>query len=150
MKIILLKDVENLGKAGETTDVKEGHFRNFLSPRKLAQESSISGLRFLEAKRKQSIAKAAHEKEKALQVLAKLEKITVTFERRVGQEGKLFGSVTNRDVEENLQKQGFSIDRKHIELVTMHQVGEGVAKIKLHPEVELKLPVSVVASAAKS
>lgn len=150
MKIILLKDVENLGKAGDTTDVKEGYFRNFLSPRKLAQESSISGLRFLDAKRKQSVMKAAKEKEAALQTLAKLEKVNIKFERRVGQEGRLFGSVTNRDVEEELHKQGFSIDRKHIELVTMHQVGEGMAKIKLHPEVELKLAVSVVASQAKA
>ncbi len=150
MKVILLKDVENIGKAGDTADVKEGYFRNFLSPRKLAQESSVSGLRFLEAKRKQSQLKAAKEKEEALKVLTKLEKIKIVFERRVSQEGKLFGSVTNRDVEEELHKQGFAVDRKHIELVTMHQVGEGVAKVKLHPEVELKLAVSVVASAAKS
>ncbi len=143
MKIILLKDVDNLGCAGDTTDVRGGYFRNFLMPRKLAVLSSEGGLRFLEAKRKQSVLKAAREKEQAMEVARLLEKAQCVIEVRVGQEGRLFGSVTNRNVEEELKKQGITIERKRIEFATVHQAGEYKAKIKLHSEVEVALQVTI-------
>lgn len=143
MKIILLQDIENIGRAGEVTQVRDGYFRNFLMPRKLAVLSDETSLRFLEARKKESAQKSAREKEKAAQVAAGLEKLNCLIKAKVGPEGKLFGAVTSHDVEEALRKQGFDIDRKRIELAPIHQVGEYHAKIKLHAEVSVNLAVSV-------
>lgn len=146
MKVILLDDVDNLGHAGEVVNTAEGYFRNFLQPRKLAVLSSEGGLRFLEAKKKQAIAKSEQEKKTALDFAALLEKTTCAIKARVGQENKLFGSVTTQDVHDELSKNGISVDRKRIEMAPIHQVGEYLAKIKLHPEVDVSLKVSVKAA----
>ena len=145
MKIILLEDVESLGRAGEMVEAKSGYFRNYLAPRKLAVLSTEGGLRFLEAKKKQALVKSQRQKEEALQIAAQFEKTPCVIKARVGQEGKLFGSVTTHDVHEELEKRGISIERKRIEMVPIHQVGEYHAKIKLHPEVEVALKVFVKA-----
>ena len=145
MKIILLEEVENVGHAGETVDVKDGFFRNYLMPRKLAVLSTTGGLRFLEAKKKQAALKTKREKDEALNVAAKLEEMICEIKAKTGQEGKLFGSITTHDVHEELQKKGFAIERRRIEIAPIHHVGDYQAKIKLHPEVEVLLKVSVKA-----
>ena len=145
MKIILLEEVENVGHAGETVDVKDGFFRNYLMPRKLAVLSTTGGLRFLEAKKKQAALKTKREKDEALNVAAKLEEMICEIKAKTGQEGKLFGSITTHDVHEELQKKGFAIERRRIEMAPIHHVGDYQAKIKLHPEVEVLLKVSVKA-----
>ena len=144
MKIILLEDVDNLGHAGDTIETKDGYARNFLLPRRLAVLSTSGGLRFLEAKRKQAALKSEHEKKDAQEVAKKLESLTCTIKARVGQEGKLFGSVTTHDVHEELQKNRITIERKRIEMAPIHQLGNFHAKIKLHPEVEVSLKISVI------
>ena len=145
MKIILLQNVENLGHAGETVNARDGYFRNYLSPRKLAVLPTEGGIRFLESKRKQALLKLQHLKESAVKIAAELEKTTCVVQAKVGQEGKLFGSVNAQDVHEYLEKQGISIERKRIELAPIHQVGDYHAKIKLHPEVDVTLKISVKA-----
>lgn len=145
MKVILLEDVENVGHAGETAEVKEGYFRNYLLPRRLAVPTTEGGLRFLEAKKKQAVLKSERLKEQAKALAAQLEKITCVIKARVGEEGKLFGSVTARDVHEELEKQGLVVERKRIEMAPIHKIGDYHAILKLHPEVEVTLKVSVTA-----
>ncbi len=142
-KIILLEDVESLGRAGDVTEVKDGFFRNYLLPRKLAVLSTGGGLRFLEAKKKQAALKAEHEKQEALELAGRLEKISCAINARVGQEGKLFGAVTIRDIQEELERQGIAIERRRIEMAPIHQIGEYQAKVKLHSEVDVALKVVV-------
>ena len=149
-KIILLEDVESVGHAGEVAEVKDGFFRNYLFPRKLAVLSTSGGLRFLEAKKRQAVLKSEHEKAEALHVASRLEKIHCVIKARVGQEGKLFGSITPRDVQEGLERQGIKIERRRIEMVPIHQIGEYHAKIKLHAEVDVALKVTVQADSDKT
>ncbi len=145
MKIILLQDVENLGTAGDTVEVRGGYFRNFLSPKKLAVNVTEGGLRFLEARRKKALLKSQQLKEEALANAKKLGELTCIIKARVGEEGKLFGSVTTHHVHEELERNGFSLDRKRIEMAPIHKIGEYNAKIKLHPEVDVALKVFVKA-----
>ena len=145
MKVILLQDVDNLGKAGDTIESRNGYFRNFLQPRKLAVLSTEGGLRFLEAKRKQAAIRSERLKKEALELAAHLEKTPCVIKARVGQEGKLFGSVTTQDVHDDLAKKGIQIDRKKIEMAPIHQVGDYHAVVKLHSDVEVSLKVSVKA-----
>ncbi len=145
MKIILLQDIESLGHAGEMVEARDGYFRNYLSPRKLAVLSTEGGLRFLEARKKQALVQSQHKKESALELAAQLEKTPCVIKAKVGQEGKLFGSVTTHDIHGELEKRGITIERKRIEMAPIHQVGDYHAKIKLHPEVDVLLKVSVKA-----
>ncbi len=145
MKVILLQDIDNLGKAGETVQARDGYFRNFLLPRRLAVLSTEGGLRFLEAKKKQALAKSESLKQEAIVLAGKLEKMPCAIKARVGQEGKLFGSVTTQDIVVELEKNGFHIERKRIEMAPIHQVGEYQANIKLHSEVDVLLKVIVKA-----
>lgn len=145
MKIILLETIENLGRAGEVVNTSDGYFRNFLSPRKLAVPSTEGGLRFLEAKKKQAQEQSERKKQEARDLAAQLEKMSCLMHAKVGQEGKLFGSVTAHDVYEELVKRGIQFERKRIEMSPIHQVGDYHATIKLHPEVEVSLKVSVKA-----
>ena len=145
MKVILLEDVGNLGRAGEVVEAKEGYFRNYLLPRKWAVPSTTGGLRFLEAKKRQALQKSESLKKEALRLAAKLSETPCLIKAKVGQEGKLFGSVTTHDVCEALEKKGIAIERKRIEMVPIHQIGEHHAKVKLHPEVDVALKVVVSA-----
>lgn len=138
MRIILLKDVENLGQAGDVKEVANGYARNFLIPRGLVVEASPAQLKRLESLR----ARAQRERERAAQgaqaMAERLSKVTVTVPARVGEGGRLFGSVTNQDVATALQEQhGIAVDRRDVELAEpirilgVHQVpvrvGAGVA-----------------------
>ena len=145
MKVILLQDVDNLGRAGEAVEAKDGYFRNYLLPRRLAVSSTTGGLRFLEARKKQAALKSQHEKERALALAEQLQKTVCVIKARVGQDGKLFGSVTAHDVQEELHKRGITLERKRIEMAPVHQVGDYQAKVKLHPEVVQAVKVSVTA-----
>lgn len=143
MEVILTQDVTNIGKAGERIKVRDGFSRNYLIPRKLAVPITEGGLRFLEAKKKRAEELRAQEKVKATQLAERANQLVCVLKVRVGQEGKLFGSVTRQDIQLVLQKEGFEIDKRHIETEPIHQVGEYRIKIKLHPEVEAQLKVVV-------
>lgn len=145
MKIVLLDDVENVGHAGAVVEVKEGYFRNYLSPRRLAVPSTVGGLRFLEAKKKQAAVKFEKLKEEALNFAKQIETTPCVVQAHAGEEGKLFGAVTARQIQDALEKQGIVVERRRIEMVPIHQVGEYEAKIRLHSEVEATLKISVTA-----
>ena len=144
MKVILLQDVKSLGKKGEIVETAEGYGRNYLLPRKLAKEATLN-----QAKQDQATAKhrAAQAKDEAVVLGAQGEKVVVTMKVRVGENGKMFGSVTSKDVAEALIKQtGLNIDRRKIELKSaVKGLGEYTAVAKLHTDVTATFKVMVVA-----
>lgn len=145
MELILLQDVERVGKAGDRIKVRDGFSRNYLIPRHLAVPVTEGGLRFLEAKKKRAEDKRQKEKEQAAQLAERLAKINCIIKAKIGPEGKLFGSVRREDVSEALAKLGFTIDRRQIDLFDpIHQVGEYQVRVRLHAEVEPALKVVVV------
>lgn len=144
MEVILTQDVDRIGKAGEKVRVKNGYFRNFLSPRKLAVLATEAGLRFLEAKKKQAEEKRQKEKAGAEALAEKLKSLTCVIKAKVGEEGKLFGSVTRQHIEAELKNHEFSIDKRVIELAEpIHRVGEYQVPVRLHSDVEVLLKVVV-------
>jgi large subunit ribosomal protein L9 len=116
IQVILRDDVPNLGKIGEVVRVKPGYARNFLLPRGLAIEANNKNLRVLEHQKRVITAKAEREQKAADGVAGKLEGLKLTVKANAGEEGRLFGSVTNIDVERLLAEKGFRIDRRRIGL----------------------------------
>ena len=138
MKVILLQDVKSLGKKGEIVETAEGYGRNYLLPRKLAKEATAANL---------NQANQDQAKDEAVVLGAQVEKVVVTMKVRVGENGKMFGSVTSKDVAEALIKQtGLNIDRRKIELKSaVKGLGEYTAVAKLHTDVTATFKVMVVA-----
>ena len=116
VEVILRDDVPNLGKMGDVVRVKPGYARNFLLPRGLAVEASRKNLQVLEHHKRVIGAKAERERKGAEALAGRLEGLQLTVKARAGEEGRLFGSVTNLDVERLLADRGFSIDRRRIGL----------------------------------
>lgn len=146
MKVILLSDVKGLGKANEVVDVNDGYARNFLFKKKLAKETTATNLN--EVKLKQG-AKAEHEKralEAAKELKGKLEGETVKLKMKSGEGGKLYGAVTDKDISDQLKKDGFEIEKKQVVINTpIKNVGTFGVRIKLHPQVSCEINVEVEA-----
>ena len=144
MKVILLEDVKNVGKKGTIINAKDGYARNFLFPKNLAIEATAVNLKNLETAQKQK-----EEKEKEVYVEAKkleeeLMKLTVVIKTKTGENGKLFGAVTKKEIAENIEKEhGFAIDKKKYEMDPIKSVGEYFVKIRLHPQVNAQVKVIV-------
>lgn len=147
MKLILLQDVKNLGKKGDIVETAEGYGRNFLLPRKLAKEATAANLNQAKADKATAAHRAAQAKDEAVVLGAQIEKLAVRIRARMGENGKMFGSVTSKDVAEALVKQtGLDIDRRKIELKSaVKGLGEYAAVAKLHPEVTASFKVLVEA-----
>lgn len=146
MKVILLKDIKGTGKKGETIDVSDGHGRNFLIPRGLAKEASDANIREV-AHQKASEQKRKEKELEEAQALAKhIEEIEVVIKSKSGEGGKLFGSITNKDVAELLEAQHkIKIDKKKIVIEnTIKTLGVTKADLKLHSQVTAHLKVHVV------
>ena len=148
MKVILLQDIKALGKKGDVVETAEGYGRNYLLPKKLAKEASASNLN--QAKKDQEIAvyRAAQKKDEATVLAAQIEKVSVKIKVRVGENGKMFGSVASKDVAEALIKQTQleGIDRRKIELKgAVKGLGSYKAVAKLHPEIAAEFTVEVEA-----
>jgi large subunit ribosomal protein L9 len=116
MQVILTQDVANLGKAGELVNVKPGYGRNYLIPRGYAVSATAGNVNRLEHERKTIEKKVAKEKANAQSIADRLNGMTLQFERQVGEDEKLFGSVSNRDIAEQLKKAGIDLDHRKIEL----------------------------------
>jgi large subunit ribosomal protein L9 len=116
MQLILTQDVANLGKAGELVNVKPGYGRNFLIPRGMAISATASNVSRLEHERKAIERRVAKERAGAQAIADRLNGMTLQFERSVGEDDKLFGSVSNRDIAEQLKKAGIDVDHRKIEL----------------------------------
>ena len=144
MELILIQDVEKLGKAGDRVKARDGYSRNYLIPRKLAVPITEGGLKFLEAKKKRAEEKRAQEKEEAAKLAERLGQWTCVIKAKAGPEGKLFGSITRQDIQNALHKEGFEVDKRRIDLQDpIHQVGEYRVRIRLHSEVDVQLKVIV-------
>ena len=146
MQVILKEDVDNLGKMGDTVNVKLGYARNFLFPRSLAVEASAKNLRMLEQVKKEIAAKIAKQKAVAQKIASGLSGVTLTIKAKAGEEGKLFGSVTNMDIEEALKAQGFEVDKRKIVVSEpIKNLGSYTVTVKLPREVTASVTVNVEA-----
>ncbi|HCX61580.1 50S ribosomal protein L9 [Sedimentibacter sp.] len=145
MKVILLEDVKNVGKKGEIINAKDGYAKNFLFPKNLAIEATQVNLKNLEHANKQKEAKEKEIFEEAKKLEEELMKFTIVLKGKAGENGKLFGAVTTKEIAENLEKEhGINIDKKKFDLdEPIKSVGEYFVKIKLHPMVNAKLKVIV-------
>jgi large subunit ribosomal protein L9 len=145
MKVILRRDVDNLGIMGEVVSVKDGYGRNFLIPRDLAYYATDGAVRRLDAEKRQRNKKLAHEKVKAEQLKVGLSEVQISVAMKVGEEGRLFGSVTPNMIAQELITRGYEIDRRIIIIEEpIKTLGVFDAKIKLHPEVVATVKVWVI------
>lgn len=144
MKLILREDVYNLGKSGELVSVKEGYARNYLLPRNLAMLASSANVKQLEHEKKVIELRQQKLKGSAQEQAKKLEGVKVTIKRKVGDQDKLFGSVTALDIAEALAAAGHKLDRRLIHLPEpIKAVGAFEVEMRLHREVTAKLNVTV-------
>jgi large subunit ribosomal protein L9 len=116
IQVILQQDLKNLGKSGELVRVRPGYARNYLIPRSLAVPATAHNIDRLEHEQRMLAARASKTRAEATGLADKLRAVTVKLERKVGEEDRLFGSVTNKDIAAALKEQGFDVDRKRIEL----------------------------------
>lgn len=143
--VVLQTDVQNLGKSGDLVRVRPGYARNYLIPRSLAAPATAGNVARTEDLRRQALARAAKELTAAQETAKKLESVSVKIARAVGEENKMYGSVTSKDVEEAFRAIGVEVDRKRIHLdEPIKQLGLAEVPIKLHHDVTAKLRVEVV------
>ena len=143
MQIILLEKVLNVGQLGEVVKVKDGYARNFLIPQGIAKAGTSSNLNEANQARE---AKAYHDEQerlKAVELGKIIEKTTLNLKVKCGANGKVFGSVTNKEISEELAKLNISVDKKKIETDTIKSIGLYDIKVKLHPTVVVKLKVNI-------
>lgn len=145
MQVILQEDISNLGKAGEVVNVREGFGRNFLLPQKKAVEADPKNLKQLEHSKRVIGAKQAKVKKAAVELAEKLKTVSITIGRESGEEDKLFGSVTSKDIHAALRQENFILDRHAILLdEPIKQLGIFDVAVRLHPEVTQTVKVWVV------
>jgi large subunit ribosomal protein L9 len=146
MKIILREDVEKLGKAGDVVKVADGFGRNYLIPRQLAVPANVRNLKALEHDRRVIEARAKKSRKSAESLAEKLAAVSITLPAKAGEEGKLFGAITSRDIAEALEKAGVAVDRKNVLLLDpIKQLGDYKVKIKAGTDLHPEISVSVVA-----
>ena len=147
MKVILQQDVKKVGNKGAVIEVSDGYGRNFLLPKKLAVEATAANLETAKQKANSAARKKQQATDEARLLAAQLEKVSVKVAVRIGEGGKLFGSVTGKDVADALAKEhGIDVDRRKISLKSeVTGAGEYEAVIKVHPEIQSTIKVLVVA-----
>jgi len=144
--ILLREDIDNLGGRGEIVKVKSGYARNYLLPRKIATLATKGNLKQIELERSALLKKSAQDKATAEAQAEQMKDITLSFERKAGESGQLFGSVTSMDIAEALQAKGYETDRRKIVLKdAIKETGDFTVNVKLHREVTLEIPVTVTA-----
>jgi large subunit ribosomal protein L9 len=146
MEIILIKDVDSLGLAGQLLKVANGYARNYLLPQGVALEATKSNLKTLAKKRDEYERRAKEVKERALDLKGRLSALQLLLVRKAGERGKLYGAVTPQDLVEAAKSKGFEIDRKRLRLAEpIKTLGDFEAVLKLHPEVQAPIKIRVVA-----
>jgi large subunit ribosomal protein L9 len=142
--VLLREDVEDLGARGEIVRVKAGYARNYLLPRKLAVEATASNVKQIDQERKALMKKEATERSTADMQADQLRALRLSFERKVGEHGMLYGSVTSMDIAEALRERGYEIDRRRITLrEAIKETGDYAVPVRLHREVTVEIPVVV-------
>ena len=145
MEIILRQAIENLGHPGDVVTVKNGYARNFLLPRGFAYEATPGNLKRIGAERGRLEAAENERRGSASELAKRLEEVQLTFSARVGEEGKLFGSVTSADVAEQLAAQGFNIEKRLIDLhEPIKALGVYRVPVRLHADVKPEIRVWVI------
>jgi len=150
MQIILLEKVVNLGNLGDVVKVKDGYARNFLIPGRHAKRATPNAIKEFEAKRAE-LEKAAADKLAASQAVGeKLAGTTIKLTQKAGVDGRLFGSVTNHDIAEELTKVGFAVTKAQIRMPTgpIKMVGDSAVSVALHTDVVVEITVSVYGETA--
>ncbi|NMB81206.1 MAG: 50S ribosomal protein L9 [Ignavibacteria bacterium] len=145
MKVILRKNFDQLGKVGDVVNVKDGYARNYLIPRQIAYQATAGNIRALEEEKKQILKKEAKELESAQKLASELEKISITIPVKVGEEDKIFGSVTHQMIADAIKEKGFEIDKLKIDITeTIKALGIYTISVKLHPSVTASVKTWVV------
>lgn len=146
MKVILLKDVKGKGKKGDVVDVPVGYANNFLFKQNLAEEATPGNLKALKARKQKDKQAEQEEKNEAVQLKEKLEKITVELKAKSGEGGRLFGSITSKQIADALKKShNIKVDRRKIELAQpIRTLGHTNVPVKLHPDVTGTIKVHVI------
>ncbi|RJE47376.1 MULTISPECIES: 50S ribosomal protein L9 [unclassified Dehalobacter] len=147
MKVILKEDVKALGKKGKVCEVTDGYARNFLIPRGLAVEATQGNVQDLAHKQKQEELRKQREKQEALDLSQKIENMDIIVKVKVGEKGRLFGSVTNKEIAEVLEKEyQLKLDKRKIEVKEpIKGLGEYQTTVKLHSEVTARLKIKIEA-----
>ena len=145
MKLILLEDVKSVGKKGDIVNKNDGYALNYLIPKKLAVEATKANMNDLELKKKAEEKRKKEELEEAKKIAEQLNDKVVKVSVKAGENGKVFGSVTNKEIADALAKQtGMDIDKKKISFdAPIKMVGRRIVKIKLHPQVTVELAVEI-------
>ena len=144
MEVILKEDVVKLGSRGDVVKVAEGYGRNFLLPRKLAIEASDGNKKVIDQMRGAAVRRSAKEKTQAEELSKQFDGLSVSFQRKSGENDQLFGSVTSGDIADALEKKAFNIDRRKIQLhEPLKTVGEFTIPVKLHKDVTAHLKVVI-------
>ncbi|MCU1265557.1 MAG: ribosomal protein [Acidobacteria bacterium] len=144
-KILLREDIDDLGARGEIVRVRAGYARNYLLPRKLAVEATTSNVKAIEQERSALLKREAKERSSAEGQAEQLGKLVLTFKRKAGEQGALYGSVTSMDVTEALQEKGYEIDRHRLHLrEPIKRLGDYQVPLRLHRSVSIDLQVKVV------
>jgi large subunit ribosomal protein L9 len=145
MKIILRKDFENLGKIGDVCTVKDGYARNYLIPRKIAYAATPSSLKTLEEEKKQFARLESKQLKESERLKGEIEKVSITIPMKVGEDDKLFGSVTSQMVADALKEKGITVDKRHITMdEPIKTLGIFEIPIKIHTNVTATSKVWVV------
>jgi large subunit ribosomal protein L9 len=148
MEVILKEDVPNLGLRGEVVKVADGYGRNYLLPRAMAMQATEANKAVIEQMKAAAERRSATEKAQAETLVAKLDPVVLSFTRRSGEQGHLFGSVTSGDIAAELASQGFEIDRRKIQLgEPLKSLGDFKVAIRLHRDVTARVTVKVLAEA---
>jgi large subunit ribosomal protein L9 len=150
MEVILKEDVPKLGSRGDVVKVAEGYGRNFLLPRKLAIEANAANKAVIEQMKAAAVRRSAKEKHEAEALSKQFEGLSVSFQRRSGENDQLFGSVTSSDIAEALEKKSFHIDRRKIQLhEPLKTVGEFDVPVKLHKDITVHVKVIIEKESAE-
>jgi large subunit ribosomal protein L9 len=146
MKVILTEEIRGLGTRGDVVTVKDGYARNYLLPKKLAQEATTSNLKAIEHQRRKWDLLAQEEKNAAQKQADRVKGVKIQIEKRVGEHGHLFGSVTANEIADALMEKGIEVDKRRIELESpIKNIGLHDVEVRLHRDVTASIQVEVVA-----
>ena len=151
MEVILKEDVQKLGNRGDVVKVADGYGRNYLLPGKLAIEATTANKAVIEQMKASAVRKSAKEKAQSEELARTLSQVELTFERKVGENDHLFGSVTSGDIAQQLEAKGYTVDRRKIALEDpLKQLGEFHVPVKLHRDVTAHVKVTIHSDAAEA
>src|SRR6266581_1445598 len=146
MEVILRETIDNLGRAGQIVKVADGYARNYLLPKKLAYPATPGNLKVIESERQSLLRKEARQKEDAEKLQQMLDAVEITIRRKVGEQNALYGSVTNSDIADELEKKGFQIEKRKIHMDDhIKQIGEYSLPIRLFKDVIAHVKLKVEA-----